>query len=337
MSCSLTFLEAVELYSTHLALEQQARPSTQVGYKSWLRRFNRYLVDRHEAPVPVAAVTVEDVRSYVYSLARSGLRPRTLCGAIHPLRGMFAVLLEQGHVTSNPASRVKLPKKDPVRRQTVSDEELQQLIAGCEREPDGRRRTMLKAILAVLIYGALRHQEVIDLQVADLALKEGKLTVTHGKGNKSRTIYPCEECIQALREWVGVRPKAAHPYLFLVDSRRRVGYEGLSHLVQDAKCLADLRDHDNISPHTMRHAAATRLLRNGADLRSIQEFLGHADLQTTAMYLHTDERQLQKLSQLGAFDGGKTNDTETPSRPSQTRRQRTSGPRPLRRSPRRSG
>src|SRR5262249_20326770 len=102
----------------------------------------------------------------------------------------------------------------------------------------------------------------------------------------------------------------ATSYLFVTDRRRRLGEVGLHALIETAKSLADLREHRNIKPHSIRHAAATRLLRNGADLRSIQQFLGHSQLQTTAMYLHTDEQQLQRIAGLSELPSSQASPIE---------------------------
>lgn len=298
----MSLRETIDAYLEYLEHEQGASDTTRVGYASYLRRFNRYLTGRSEFEPQLREITTDDVRSYLYSLSKRGLRPRTLRGAMYPIRGLFDLAVERGQLSINPARAVKLPRKDAAVRNTVSDEELQRLLSGCERERDPTRRSMLKALLATLIYGGLRRQEALDLQVGDIDVKKGQLLVRSGKGSKSRAIFPCQACLEAIRDWLAVRPKSPHPYLFTVDRCRRLGEEGLRRLVEQAKSLADLRDHENIKPHAMRHAAATRLLRNGADLRSIQHFLGHSCLQTTAVYLHTDEQQLQRIAELGGLE-----------------------------------
>lgn len=319
----MRFQDAIDAYNDYLAHEQHASDATRVGYGSALRRFQRFLVERHGGEIDLGAVVADDVRAYLYRLSRSGLRPRTLCGAIHPIRGLFGMAVERGWVGVNPAKAVKLPKKDAAIRETVSDEELEQLLAGCNRESDTQRRAMLRALLAILIYGGLRRQEVLDLEIGDIDFKAGKLLVRSGKGNKSRAIFPCQACLLAVKEWLTLRPKSPHNYLFIVDRRRRLGEDGLRRLVEEAKSLADLRDRAYIKPHAMRHAAATRLLRNGADLRSIQHFLGHSSLQTTAIYLHTDEQQLQRIAELGGLSEA---DRSREARPPQPKSERTHAP-----------
>ena len=297
----MTLTQAMEDYILYLTHEQKASATTRAGYASNLRRFRRFVEGRRGEDLTLEEVTAEDVRAFLYALSRAGLRPRTLRGALYPVRNLFALAVERGWRPDNPASGLRLPKKDAPVRATVTDDEIAQLLAGCEREPDAARGTMLKAVLSILAYAGLRRQELLDLKVIDVDLREGKVTVRSGKGGKDRTVYVCADGVEALRAWLAVRPRARHPYLFVTDARRRLGGAGLRRLMEDAKCLAGLRDHANIKPHGLRHAAATRLLRNGADLRSIQQFLGHSQLQTTAVYLHTDERQLRRIAELGGL------------------------------------
>jgi integrase/recombinase XerC len=263
-----TLAQVIDEYVQYLMHEQHASPTTRTGYQSWLRRCHRFLSERYGRDPDVTEVSVEDVRTYYYRLSRQGLSPRTLRSALYPLRGMFALAVERGYRTDNPALAIKLPKKDAAVRATVSDEELAQLLVGCEREPDPDKRRMSRARTALLIHAGLRRQELLDLEVPDIDLTEGSVLVRSGKGAKSRSVYLCRPCLEAIRDWFEARPGVPHQYLFITDRRRRLGDEGLSRLIEAVKSMADLRDHRNITPHAIRHAAATRLLRNGADLKS---------------------------------------------------------------------
>jgi site-specific recombinase XerD len=162
---------------------------------------------------------------------------------------------------------------------------------------------MTRAVVSVLIYGGLRRKELLDLRVDDVDLAEGRLLIRSGKGRKSRSLYVPEECVEALRDWLAVRQGMGcrHPYLFTTDPRRRMGDNGLNRIMAAVRTMADLGDRTYIMPHAIRHEVATRLLQNGADLRSIQSILGHSDLKTTSMYLHTDELQLKRAADLTRF------------------------------------
>src|SRR5438105_941018 len=147
----MTLTVAIDHYLEYLEHEVHATSSTRVGYTSYLRRFRRHLIEQYGEEPTLDQVTTDDVRRYLYSLSRQNLRPRTLRTAIYPVRGLFGMAVQRGYRPDNPARAVKLPKKDAAIRETVSDEELEQLLSGCERTTDPVRRSMLKALLSVLI------------------------------------------------------------------------------------------------------------------------------------------------------------------------------------------
>jgi site-specific recombinase XerD len=154
----------------------------------------------------------------------------------------------------------------------------------------------------VLCFAGLRRAECLALKLDDVNLAKSCIIVRQGKGQKSRTVYPYAACMEALREWLALRPQANHDYLFPFDKKRRICNQGLARLLEDIKAIAGLADHDNVKPHSLRHNCATRLLRNGADMRTIQAFLGHSHLSTTSIYLHTDETRLREVASLGGLE-----------------------------------
>jgi site-specific recombinase XerD len=312
--------ELISEYAEYLRHEQHASAVTQTGYRSQLNRFRRFIIARYGREPDVSELAVADVRDYLYSLSRTGLRPRTLRGAMCPVRNLFTLALERGYRPDNPALSVRLPRKDAPVRATVSDEEIARLLSGVEREPDAARRTMMRAVLAVLVYTALRRQELLDLEVSDIDLHERRLTVRRGKGSKRRAVPLSQDCARALREWLDLRRTLGcrHSGLFITDRGRRLGENGLSKIIEATRAMADLREHTHITPHAIRHAAATRMLRNGADLRSIQHILGHTNLHTTQVYLHTDEQQLQRVAELTAL--GEVKRTSAPAPAGRRRR-----------------
>jgi integrase/recombinase XerC len=284
-----TLASAIEEYTEYLAHEQRASRSTQTCYRSHLNRFTRFIIKRYKRELLLGELSVADIRDYLYSLSREGLRPRTLRGLLYPVCNMLGLAVARGHLTESPAAGIRFPKKDAAVRMTVSEKELGQLLSGVEREPNPLDRTMNRAILSVLVYTAVRRQELLDLDVSDVNLSEHCLVVRNGKGGKRRTIPISQACEDALVDWLTTRKLLGchHDGLFITDRRRRLGDEGLMTIIQRIRAMSDLREAKHITPHAIRHAAATRMLKRGGDLRSIQEILGHSSLQTTAAYLHT--------------------------------------------------
>jgi len=154
-----------------------------------------------------------------------------------------------------------------------------------------------------LIFCGVRFSELIAVKVSHLNLPDRTLLVASGKGSKSRMLYPPPECLNALSEWTAYRAKMGcrHDWLFAYDANRRVGKIAVREMLEDIKAIAGLASHDNIKPHSIRHAFATRLMENGADIRSIQAALGHADATTTLIYLHAAEQPAKAMAELASL------------------------------------
>lgn len=295
--------EAIRDYCEYARHELGHSPNTWRTYAASQRHFARWLADQGFQDPPVEQVTSALIRRYSYSLSARNLRPRTICGALHALRALYRFLTEMRLVANDPVAEVRLPKKDAATRLLVTDDELMQLLAATGRQRGEFRCIRDAAVVSVLVFCGLRRQELLDLTVQDVLLQDGSLLVQQGKGSKSRTIYLCDEVAAALREWLALRGKrnCRHEFLFLGEDGRRLGDNGLHALLEDAKAIAGFKGDPRIKPHSIRHAAATRLLRNGADIRSIQAWLGHSQLQTTAIYLHTNEQQVRKIAPLASL------------------------------------
>lgn len=296
--------EIIADYYRHIRYGVGLATRTCECYGTRLRKYERWLATQPGIESPTLSdFTTETLRKFVYHLAAAKQRPRTIRGTVAPLRSLGEYLVEQGALLENPALAVKLPKLDAAKRELVTDEEVRGLLAACGRYADPARRRLAGAIVSVLVYGALRRQECLDLRVSDVRFADKSLLVQQGKGSKSRAVYPHEDCLEAVRLWLAYRPKdCAHDYLFALDKARRVGHGALTTLLREVKAMAGYEDHENIQPHSLRHNCATRLHRAGADLPSIQGLLGHADLTTTAVYLHADEQQLRGLARLGGLE-----------------------------------
>lgn len=289
-------------YLNYVCHELGLANKTYTTYQSWLNNFIRWLKQNGYAEPTVAEFNTPTLRRYLYYLSTNGLRPRTIRGAFHPLRGLGKYLMASGAIAEDPVRLVTLPKKDAAIRLTVTDEEIERLLEATTRIRDKRKTSLAKAVLGVLVYSGLRRQELLDLQIDDVSLSEKTLLVRSGKGGKSRKLYVADDLVDALAEWTTLyRPKGSSPFLFAIDKSRRLAEEGLRLLLEEIKAIAGLAGSENIKPHSLRHACATRLLRNGADLRSIQSFLGHSSLAVTSVYLHTDEQQLRSVRNLAAL------------------------------------
>jgi integrase/recombinase XerD len=191
-----------------------------------------------------------------------------------PLRTLFDYLMETRAVEASPVHLIRLPKKDAGQRPRVTEDELVAMVEACDRLSPMERAVLAKAVMLVLVTEAVRRCELLGLRVQDVRADSGQLVISRGKGGKSHSVFLPEEAMEAVSGWLQLRPPSSHDYLFGVDRGRRLGDQGLNALLDEVRAAAGLRRHSNIMPHAMRHAAATRLLRRGANLRSIQTLLG---------------------------------------------------------------
>jgi site-specific recombinase XerD len=299
----MRFSEAIDDYRTAARHELAHSRATYYSYVAILKQFARWLEANGHPDPPVREITPQLLRRYHFWVVGQNLRPRTIRGKLNALRALFGYLTAQGVIAENPALVIKLPRLDAAERLLVSDDDLQRLLEAAERQRTDFRCVRDRALLSVLIFGALRRSELLALKVADVNLHDQVLVVQQGKGRKSRAIPLCDEALSALRDWLAIRQSLScrHASLFVGEGRRPVGEQGLARMLEEIKAIAGMRGDRRVLPHSIRHAAATRLLRNGADLKSIQTWLGHTDLKTTAIYLHSDEQQIRAVADLAGF------------------------------------
>lgn len=292
--------EYVSDYLTALRYEQGAAVTTGRQYQAALRRFVRWLTETGYPSPTVSEFNPTLLRRFLYYLQSQSLRPRSIRGYFHALRGLGEFLTVHGLIPQNHAKSISMPKKDAAIRETISNEEVAAMLEACERIHNPRRRALCRAVLGVLIFGGLRRIEVCELRLDDVKVLEGgecSVHIRQGKGQKSRTIFLEGEPVAALRLWIEQRfPDCIHDYLFAVDKRRRLFYHAIASVVEEVKAIAGFEGRDNIKPHSMRHWRATDLMRAGTNLKDVQDFLGHSSLITTAIYTHGSEAQQRQLA-----------------------------------------
>lgn len=299
---TLPLAEASRLYLDHLKIERGLSKETVYSYASWLSNFTKWLETNGYPNPTIAVLNVPVLTRFLHSLHARNLRPRSIRGVFYPLRGIGEYLTTQGYLTENPAKKITLPKKDAAIRQTVTDMEVSNLLTATGNIRNKKRAALARAVLAIFIYGGLRRTETIGLHLSDVNMEEGSLLVRVGKGSKSRRVFPHTECMEAIGEWLALRPThTPHDFLFISGQTRPMGEKALVSLLDEVKCIAGYRAERRICLHALRHNCATRLLRNGADLGQIQVFLGHTSLLTTQAYLHTGEENIRGIGHLTAI------------------------------------
>lgn len=290
-------------YLNHIRHERGLAKATCEGYTSWLHTFSDWLEANGYPDADLSAFSVSVLRRYQYARSRAGIRPRTILSTFAGLRGMGEYLVANGALDSNPVKSLTLPRKDAAVRLEVTTDDVRALLAACERQRRARDTALFRAVLSVLIYGGLRRAECAGLLVTDINTAERSILVRSGKGAKSRKVYVCAEAIENIHEWLIVRETSCVlPNLFTWDIAKPLNDEGVGVVIEHLKSAAGLRGNEAIKPHGLRHWAATNLLRNGANLRDVQSYLGHSSVTVTAMYLHSSEEQLRSISGLTALN-----------------------------------
>lgn len=283
----------VERFDDFLALEQGASLQTSKAYKLDIARFVTYVSVKGASSASEVGTRV--LREYVYHLKDLGLAPASIRRNISAVRSYFKFLLGEGLVVRDPSERLETPKKWRTLPEVLGIEEIEKLLAAPSLdEPLAfRDRAMLE-----LAYGAgLRVSEWISLGVRDVMLKDHLIRV-FGKGAKERLVPIGRKAIGAtaiyLRELRPSLEKGEGKGVLFLNARgqplsRMGAWKILRKYVRQAGITKP------VSPHTLRHSFATHLLEGGADLRAVQEMLGHVDISTTQIYTHIDREYLRSV------------------------------------------
>lgn len=283
----------VERFDDFLALEQGASVQTSRAYKLDIARFVMYAsIKGAKAPAEVGA---KMLREFVYHLKDLGLSPASIRRNVSAVRTYFKFMLGEGFVVRDPSERLETPKKWRTLPEVLGIEEIEKLLAAPSLdEPLAfRDRAMLE-----LAYGAgLRVSEWISLGVRDVMLQDHVVRV-FGKGSKERLVPIGRRAIGAIAIYLReLRPKLekgeGKGRIFLNSRGRPLSRMGAWKILR--KYVDQVGITKPVSPHTLRHSFATHLLEGGADLRAVQEMLGHVDISTTQIYTHVDREYLRSV------------------------------------------
>jgi integrase/recombinase XerC len=271
----------------HLSVERNASPHTLRGYRTDLTDFQRFLTERGIAGV--SATDARAVRAWLAALHARGLSPVSISRKLAALRSWGRFLVRRGVLERNPAREVRGPRLPSKLVSFLPTDEATELVEG--RGIVAATRTRDLAILEVFYASGLRVSELSGLDVEALDRTERTVRVL-GKGRKERIVPYGGQAARALQAWLADRGERPGP-LFTSTRGRRLGVRALHTIVRRAARAAGIVRR--VSPHTLRHTFATHLLDGGADLRMIQELLGHSRLSTTQRYTHVAAEQLMRV------------------------------------------
>ena len=278
-------------YKDYLRIERGLSSNTISNYALDIEKLIGFLSEHKLRESPLQ-ITQETVQAFIYDVAKN-MNPRSQARIISGLKGFFSYLIFEEYRTDNPIELIETPKIGRKLPDTLSTEEINQLIAAIDlSHPQGERN---RAILETLYGCGLRVSELIDLKLSDLFFEEDFIKVT-GKGNKQRFVPISEinkKYINIYRYEVRVHQSIQKEFSDFVFLNRRGKKLTRAMIFTIIKSLAEkIGLQKNISPHTFRHSFATHLLENGADLRAIQQMLGHESITTTEVYMHVNRQHL---------------------------------------------
>ena len=280
-------------FSDFLSLEQGASPRTHEAYGRDIERFATFASLRGAASP--ATVSARILRDYVYHLKDLGLAPASIRRNVSAVRTYFRFLLGEGHVVRDPSERLETPRRWRTLPEVLTVAEVERLLAAPSLDDPlvFRDRALLE-----LGYGSgLRVSEWIELGVRDVLFEEGLVRV-FGKGSKERLVPMGRNSVGAVAVYLReLRPRLERGHgqgkLMLNARGEPLTRMGAWKILRKYVERAGISKH--VSPHTLRHSFATHLLEGGADLRAVQEMLGHADISTTQLYTHIDREYLRTV------------------------------------------
>ncbi len=283
----------LERFTDFLTLEKGSSPRTRDAYARDVSRFVTFALTRGAAAP--TAVTPRILRDFIYQMKDLGLSPASIRRNVSSVRGYFRFLLGDGHLALDPSERLETPQRWRTLPEVLTKDEVRRLLAAPTMDDTlyFRDRAMLE-----VAYGAgLRVSEWIGIGVKDLQMDDGLIRV-FGKGSKERLVPIGRSAIGALAIYLReLRPViergAGKGRLFLNARGEPLSRMGAWKILRKYVERAGIAK--TVSPHTLRHSFATHLLEGGADLRAVQEMLGHADISTTQIYTHVDREYLRQV------------------------------------------
>lgn len=280
----------LDAYEAHIMLERGLSDNTRTGYLDDVRKLLSFLDDEH---TQLPDVTPALLDTFVATLADLGVSPRTQSRIISGIRSFFRYLTAEHFMADNPSALLESPRTGRHLPEVLTVDEINDLVGAIP--PDAAESPRNRAIIETLYGCGLRVSELIELEIGKIYADEGFVMV-RGKGSKERIVPISDVALQMIEEYLpwrnslDIKP-GEHPYLFLNRRGARLTRQMIFTIIR--RLAADAGIRKTISPHTLRHSFATHLLEGGANLRAIQQMLGHESIATTEIYIHLDRSRLR--------------------------------------------
>lgn len=297
----------IDLFMTYLQYEKNSPERTLRSYNSDLLRFYRFLAgdfdgetrsrydiaaDVRDGDVAIETVTRDDITAFVEFCYDAGLKKSSISRKIATIKSFFKFLYNRDIIGTNPALGVLFPKREKRLPKFLHMNQVEELLSFAAEDFAGARD---HALLELFFSTGARVSEIADSKLADLDLEGGNLKVL-GKGGRERIVFLTAGTSASMRRYLAARRKqfgAAGGPLFVNHRGGGITARGIFHIIDRRAGETGL--YRKVSPHTLRHSFATELLNQGADIRAVQEMLGHKNISTTQVYTHTTKERLKKV------------------------------------------
>lgn len=291
--------DAIWEYELYLKIERGIAANSREAYLRDIQRYRIFSEEMLERSGP-DQMSLEDLRAFLRFLVEDCyLSERSLARNISALRSFHGFLLSDGKLVEDPSEMLEMPKFGRKLPTVLSVPEVEAMLATFNTEkPKGLRD---RCMLEVLYGSGLRVSELVNLEIAQIYFEEGFLRI-FGKGRKERLVPAGEPALAFLKSYLQeyrleLHPPPGHePFVFLNRQAKKISRISAFNMVKQAALEAGIQK--NVSPHTLRHSFATHLIEGGADLRAVQEMLGHESITTTEIYLHLDREYLREVHAL---------------------------------------
>jgi integrase/recombinase XerD len=284
-------LPILDEYQLFLKLEKSLSANTIEAYESDLSKLNAYLTDAH---VSLTDASTAHLRDFIIEISSLGIHPRSQARILSSIKSFYHFLIYKDRLEHDPTELLESPKIGLRLPVVLSVTEIDAMVQAIDlSKPEGQRN---KAILEVLYGSGLRVSELIGLQLSKIYMEEGYMLV-EGKGSKQRLVPLSPQAVKQIELWKMDRNslsihKGHEDILFLNRRGAQLTRAMIFTIVKELAMMAGVKK--NVSPHTFRHSFATHLLENGANLRAIQQLLGHESITTTELYTHIDVHFLRQ-------------------------------------------
>lgn len=277
-------------YSAYLLLERGLSENTRESYLNDVAKLMRYI---NENNLTIKDVTLDTLHNFIAELHDLGISSRSQARIISGLKSFFRFLKLENHINTNPTLLLESPRIGRKLPEVLSIEDIDKMISCIDLSTNEGQRN--RAIIETLFSCGLRVSELVNLEINKIFLEE-EYVVIKGKGNKERIVPISPVAIHEIklylndRQYLDIKPGEEN-ILFLNRRGRRLTRVMIFYIIKQLAELAGIRKE--ISPHTLRHSFATHLLEGGANLRAIQQMLGHESIATTEIYIHIDRTRLR--------------------------------------------